>query len=220
MYHFSEQHHPPMRTKSINSSATVVAYAITDDVENQLKGILSEILEEHRCPDLFAPVYTSVKELIINAIKANYKNIFFENYSPQSGLHKSFDYHTGLQLFQLEMNRENASYLEQIARSGDIKAEIALWASDDMLHVEVANPVTMTDIELHNVKKKLADAESCRDIAEYFLRNIDDPLREGAGLGLILIAMMLKSLSAPADSLSITSEENRTTAYLRIPLVP
>jgi hypothetical protein len=209
-----------MKTTNMSNIATVVAYAITDDVENRVKGILSEILEEHHCPDLFAPVYTSVKELLINAIKANYKNIFFENYSPRSGLHKTFDYHTGLQLFQLEMNRENANYLERIARNEDIKAEIALWAADDVLHVEVINPVTMTDIELHNVKKKLSDAESCRDIAEYFIRNIDDPLREGAGLGLILIVMMLKSLGAPTESLAISSNMNRTTAYLRIPIVP
>ncbi len=209
-----------MKINNMNTIATVVAYAITDDVENQVKGILTEILEKHDCSDLFAPVYTSVKELLINAIKANYKNIFFENYSPRSGLHKTFDYQTGLQLFQLEMNRENAGYLERIARSEGIKAEIALWAADDVLHVEVVNPVMMTDIELHNVKKKLSDAESCRDIAEYFIRNIDDPLREGAGLGLILIIMMLKSLGAPMESLAITSDENRTTAYLRVPIVP
>ena len=207
-----------MNTIKTNTCATVFAYAITDDVENQVKDIISHILREHRCPDLFAPIYTSVKELIINAIKANYKNIFFENYSPRSGLEKLFDYKTGLQLFQLELNRENAGYLERIARREEIKAEITLWAKDDILHVEVANPVMMTEIELNNVKKKLSDAESCRDIAEYFLHNIDDPLREGAGLGLILIMMMLKSLSAPEDSLAISSEGNRTTAYLKVPL--
>ncbi len=208
-----------MITKKQYNVARVATYSISEDMENEVRGILHCILNDYNCEDLFAPIYTSVKELIINAIKANYKNIYFENYSSKSNLHRALKYETALQLFQLELNRENAGYLERIARSEDIKAEIALWTSEDFLHVEVVNPVMMTEIELTNVKKKLYDAESCGDIAEYFLRNIDDPMREGAGLGLILITMMLKSLQAPSDSLSISSDENRTTAHLRIPLM-
>jgi hypothetical protein len=76
----------------------------------------------------------------------------------------------------------------------------------------------MTETELKNIKKKLEDAEKCEDVADYFLKNEGDPNREGAGLGLVLIMMMLKSLSAPDDSLVISSKNNMTRAYLRVPL--
>lgn len=196
-----------------------MAYSISDEVEMQLRQILFEILQKYNCTELMAPIYTSIKELVINAIKANFKNIYFEDYSPKNRSHDIIKYEKALELFKLEISRENSNYFEKLARKDDIKAVIELWTDDKMLHVKVANPVTMTDRELNNVNKKLIDAESCKDLADYCIKNLDDPYREGAGLGLILIMMMLKSLQAPKESLVITSEPRSTTAYLKIPLV-
>lgn len=207
----------PSIIKTINS-AQVVAYSISDDVEIRVRGIIYDILERYNCTDLMAPIYASVKELIINAIKANYKNIYFEDYAPKNSSHEIIKYEKALELFKLEISRENSNFFEQYARKENIKAVIDLWTEEKTLYVQVVNPVTMTDTEISNVKKKLLDAENCKDIADYCINNMDDPYREGAGLGLILIKMMLKSLHAPADSLEIITEPNRTTAYLKIPL--
>jgi len=195
-----------------------VAYSISDDVEMQLRQILFAILQKYNCTDLMAPIYTSIKELVINAIKANFKNIYFEDYAPQNSSNDIIKYEKALELFKLEISRENSNYFEKMARREDIMAVIDLWTDEKMLHVKVANPVTMTDTELRNVNKKLIDAENCKDLADYCIKNLDDPYREGAGLGLILIMMMLKSLQAPKDSLVITTEPRMTTAYLKIPL--
>jgi hypothetical protein len=206
-------------SKEPSNKIRFVAYSVSDDVEKQIKETLSNILSIRHLEDLLAPIYTCVKELIINAIKANFKNIYFENYVPMSNYQNIIAYETALQLFQLEMNRENAKHFGDIAREDDIKAEIEIWTVEDVLHVIVTNPVKMTDTELQKVKQKLKDAENCSDIADYFLKNMDDPYREGAGLGLILITMVLKSLQAPKDSLVILSDSYKTTAYLKIPLV-
>jgi hypothetical protein len=196
----------------------VIAYSISDDMEYKVRNIISSILADNNCIELMAPIYASVKELIINAIKANYKNIYFEDYAPKNRSNDTIEYEKALELFKLEISRDDPSSLEKYARRDNIKAEIDLWTEEKTLHVQVVNPVTMTKTELKNVKKKLRDAESCRDIADYCIKNMDDPHREGAGLGLILISMMLKSLHAPMESLKIKTEPNRTTAYLRIPL--
>ena len=197
----------------------VSAYSISDDVEKDVREALTKILENYGCGALLAPVYVSVKELIINAIKANFKNIYFEGYSPKNNLGKQLDYETALRLFQLEIRRENSFYFEQLARQNDMKAEIEFWTENNVLHVSVVNPVKMTETEIRNVRKKLNDAESCRDIADYFMKNMNDPYREGAGIGLVLIIMMLKSLKAPNDSLTISTDHAKTSAYMRIPLV-
>ncbi len=207
-----------MTKQSINT-ARVIAYSVSEDVEMQVREILMEILRNHNCDDLMAPIYTSIKELIINAIKANFKNIYFEDYAPKNDSHDIIKYEKALELFKLEISRENSNYFEKFARRDDIKATIDLWTEENTLHVQVANPGIMTDTEFNNVIKKLRDAENCRDLADYCMKNINDPYREGAGLGLILIMMMLKSLKAPRDSLMITTGPSRTTAYLRIPLV-
>ena len=85
--------------------------------------------------------------------------------------------------------------------------------------MEDKQPQDNKQSQLNKVKQKLRDADSCRDLADYFMKHMHDPYREGAGLGLILIMMMLKSLQAPRDSLVIESEKNSTTAYLKIPLI-
>lgn len=202
-----------------NNSTRIIAYAITESIEDEVRSVLSNILSTHDCQDMLAPVYTSIKELMINAIKANYKTIYFEGYNPKINTDTTIDYETALRLFQLEITRENAITFEEFARAGDYKTEIEFWTMEKVLHVMVTNPVKMTETELANVNRKLLDAEKCKDLADYFLNNMDDPYREGAGLGLILIMMMLKSLRAPKDSLVITSEENKTSAYLKIPLI-
>ncbi len=166
-----------------------------------------------------APIFACVKELLINAIKANYKNIYFENYDPKNKSDEIIDYKKALELFKLEIGRENINIFEEYARRDDMKAVIDIWTEDATLHVRVMNPVMMTHTEMKNVNKKLADAENCRDLADYCIKNIEDPHREGAGLGLVLIKMMLKSLKAPKDSLVIATDKKNTTAYLKISLL-
>jgi hypothetical protein len=46
----------------------------------------------------------------------------------------------------------------------------------------------------------------------------DDPNTEGAGIGLVLIALMLRNLGVPEDKFVISSENNITYAYFSVPL--
>jgi len=48
--------------------------------------------------------------------------------------------------------------------------------------------------------------------------NADDPENEGAGIGLVLISMILKSLGVDQSRLDIRSLDDRTMASLTIPL--
>lgn len=187
-------------------------------MEKEVKDALTEILSGHQCDDMLVPIYTSIKELVVNAIKANYKNIYFENYAHADSYRSYINYDVALKLFKLELSRDNAHYFEDIARREDIRADVDLWMNGEMLHIAVTNPGTMTETEAQLVRKKLDDAQHCLDVADYYLKNESDPHREGAGIGLVLITMMLKSLCAPDDSFSIHSEDNHTTAYLTIPL--
>ena len=62
----------------------ISAYSISDETEFRLKKALGSYLELFGCSSLFSPLYICTKELLINAIKANYKYIFFEGY-PENG---------------------------------------------------------------------------------------------------------------------------------------
>ncbi len=196
----------------------VCMYTVNSTSENRVKKILALYLKRHNCDMLLSPLYTVIKELLINAVKANYKNIYFEDYNPKNNATNLIDYHTALRLFKLEMTRENERNLVRLARKRDIRAEIRFRLEGEILNVIVTNPVPMTDTELENIRVKLEEARECEDISDYFLLHSDDPNTEGAGIGLVLISMILRSLGVDQSTLKIVSDETITRASLDIPL--
>jgi hypothetical protein len=204
-----------------NKKIKILAYSVSDSVEYRVKEVLNLIFQKYKKASLIPPVYTCIKELLINAVKANFKNIYFEGYSSKNKSENIIEYDLALKLFKLELSRENAKYLEKLARKFEMKAEVLLYMKDDTLHVVVVNPVEMTAREKNNVQHKLECARKYEDIAEYFLENVDDSdnVDEGAGLGIIMISMMLRNMGVAEDDFAIKSENNKTTASIKIPLI-
>ncbi|HPA72307.1 MAG: hypothetical protein KBA61_02265 [Spirochaetes bacterium] len=196
----------------------LIAYSVSPRIEARLKDVLRLYLEHHRCDVLHDTLYTAIKELLINATKANYKNIFFENYNTRNRAENVIDYQTSLKLFRLEMSREGAQYLTRLSRLKDLKAEVLFRMEGESLVVKVANPAGMTEIEMGNVNRKLEFARGCHDITEYFDSQEDDPHQEGAGLGLILIAMIARSLGMGERGFRVMSGNGQTVASLEVPL--
>jgi hypothetical protein len=204
-----------------NKRIKILAYSVSDYVEHRMKEVLELIFVKHKKPEMVPPVYTCLKELLINAVKANFKNIYFEGYSSKKSSESIIDYELALKLFKLELSRENARHLERLARMYDMKAEVTIQTMDNKLYITVINPVEMTEREKNNVQYKLECGNRYNDIAEYFAENDNDvsaEADEGAGLGIILISLMLKSMGAGNRDFVITSENKQTTAVLKIPL--
>lgn len=201
----------------IKNKVIIQAYSVTPAVERCINSVLKKILKKNKCLELITPIYTCMKELIINAVKANFKNIYFEDYSPKNDSDKIIDYEIALKLFKLEMSHKNARYLKKLAKDNGYSAKITLETKNNILYVSVVNPVSMTKTEQKNVKQKLKDAMKYNDITQYFLQVEKDPNREGAGLGLVLISIMLKSLGV-GKKLVIKSEKKKTIASFSIPL--
>ncbi len=201
-----------------NKKICILAYSVSDTIESRLHSVTEQILKKYNHPKLIAPIYTCIKELLMNAVKANFKNIYFENYTPKNAEETALEYLVALKLFKLEMSRENAGHLEKLARQEDIHVKIYLWVENDVFHIKVSNPSRMTQQEINKVRQKLKDASECEDISDYFIKVDDDPEREGAGLGLVMIAMMLKSLNLSHRNLIIEMKEHETVASMIIPM--
>lgn len=196
----------------------VQAYSVSDAIEQRVHEILKQILTFKGRPELISAIYTCLKELLINAVKANFKNIYFEDYNIEED-EQGLEYQMALELFKLEISRDNAAELARIARRHDLSAEIIFQLrGENELVISVENPIEMTPTEKENVRRKLEDARMCNDISEYFLEVESDPNREGAGIGLVLIAIMLRNLGVTDDKFLIRSEGNRTLAEFSIPL--
>ena len=196
----------------------VEAYSVSDSVEKKVKDILAAYLEGTGCEEIHASLYTVIKELLINAVKANFKNIYFENYKTAKCDKSLLSYEIALKVFNLELTRDKAVHFEKRARAENVSARVVFSNAGGNLSVDIANPVAMTDIEIANVQKKLSFAKQCTNISEYFLTEEEDPHKEGAGLGLILVVMVVKSLGLHQADFVIESRSAGTSARFTVPL--
>jgi hypothetical protein len=206
------------RTIESRGRVRVSAYSITDEVERRLRMALNCCLDLFDGAALANPLYICLKELLVNAIKANYKYIFFEGYSGDGVEGSVLSYPEALKIFRMELSRSDIPYFDVLARRYDIKADVDFRLEEGTLIISVSNPVPMTGIESLNVAEKLREAARCRDLSEYFMSVNEDPNREGAGLGLVLVSMMMAGLGLGGKALSVETRPTHTVSELRIPM--
>ena len=189
------------------------AYNYSDEIQSQLKSELLQILSEYSCQDLLIPVFTCVNELLMNAIKANYKNIYFENYHDET-----LPYDQGLKLFRFEISSERIDHLTDIAKKNHKKAVVSAGVEESVLYIDVENPYPMTNLEKENVESKLKFSEQIHSVSDIFNVSERDPYKEGAGLGIIFVAIMLKSMGVKHEEFVIRNAGAKTVSSFSVPL--
>jgi hypothetical protein len=194
-------------------------FSVSDETQNAIRKSLQEILDSKGYGKLLMPVFSCINELLVNAVKANFKNLYFENYMPKNKNKWALPYCQALELFRNEITNNGAEHLEKLSREMNICAELQIFIDErNILNATITNPHPMTEVEEHNVIKRMEVIETTDNLADYISVNKNDTLYEGAGLGLIYTGMILKALSLSASQLNIHSDRIMTTANLMIPL--
>jgi hypothetical protein len=196
----------------------ITAYEVNPTTQRDIKQSLRDVLTYYGCQDLMLPIFTCINELLVNAVKANYKNIYFENYCPKNSAFSKLPYSKALELFRLEINTDGAENLTRLARERGMLAVLRVSVRSKVMHIAVTNPSPMTEIESSNVTTRIGAVRRLEQMADYFDENEDSACHEGAGLGIVLIGMMLKSLGLSSDRFEIRTDSKSTTASLDIPL--
>ncbi|HDP79615.1 MAG TPA: hypothetical protein ENN21_02090, partial [Spirochaetes bacterium] len=151
-----------------DKSIVLNLYALNNTSEDRIKKALALFLKKHDCVQLLNPLYACLKELLINAVRANYKGIFFENFKNNTITSKIIDNRMAMQLFHLEMTRDEARNLARIARANKIKIELRMEINGTLLKMSVSNPVPIPSGELSAVVDRLNSALKCADLSQFF----------------------------------------------------
>lgn len=191
-------------------------YRVSKPVEENIQRAIETILDRITYTTLVPTLYTIIKELAINACKANQKRIFFE----ERGLDISNSDHYSKGVLEYKQ-----SFSESMAKEYGAKAKkkgyyclINFYHSPDGLTVEVTNNTPIAREEEKILREKLERGMEYDDIAQFYLDNADNA--EGAGLGLALILIMLKGEGIDPNLFRIIMGESTTTARIEIPLTP
>ncbi len=154
-----------------------------------------------------------IHEIAGNAKKANTKRVYFK----EKGLniHDPADYETGMADFK-EVTTENIGYYLEKQRAEGLYIKFHFRREPSFLRILVRNNVELTEMERRRIEQKMVIARTHDNLADAYSESED--YSEGAGIGIVMLLLMLKNLGFSKNSLEISSRNGLTDAMLILDL--
>jgi putative nucleotidyltransferase with HDIG domain len=192
---------------------TITTYTLPHEIEVYIEQVLEAFLREVGQEKLRDYVAYCVRELAVNAKKANTKRVYFM----ERGLDINIpdDYKIGMENFKTDTLENIAHYL-QLQKEKGLYIKLIFHVKGNVIYIEVRNNVAVTKTELIRIHDKLARSRQYNSLEEALTQVLDDS--EGAGLGLVILVLMLKKIGLDEDCFDIMGTEAETIARISIPL--
>ena len=188
-----------LRMQDLEWRITMRLYDLLPQIGELVRTILDLLLARQNLQNYTHELYTCLKELAINASKANYKILFEKHVTRPQQVTQEKDYGLFLRMFQEEIEKNGNKRLMTLARREDRFINITFQSSLDSVAIWVTNSQSISLIEKEALMKKLKKGEfknrdSFGEEPEY---------AEGAGFGLNLILTILKNYTAVPEPLKV-----------------
>jgi putative nucleotidyltransferase with HDIG domain len=192
---------------------TITTYTLPKEIEVYIEQVIDAFLRQLNQLQLKDYIVYCVQELVINAKKANTKRVYFT----ERGLdiNNQDDYQEGMGKFKEETLGNLAHYL-QLQKEKGLYIKVILQIKRNTISIEIRNNVTATKMELLRIHDKLARSRQYDNLEDALSHILDDS--EGAGLGLVILVLMLKRIGLDDDSFTIKASDKETIANISIPL--
>ncbi|WP_304222883.1 HDOD domain-containing protein [Gracilinema caldarium] len=201
--------------KAINSGIplTITTYTLPHEIEVYIEEVLEVFLKELGQEKLKDYLSYCLRELAVNAKKANTKRVYFQERGLD--LNNPEDYKIGMANFKQE-TMDNIGHYLQLQKEKGLYIKVILHVKAQIINLEIRNNVTITKTELIRIHDKLARSRQYNSLEEALTQVLDDS--EGAGLGLVILVLMLKKIGLDEDCFDIVASDTETIARITIPL--
>jgi len=192
---------------------TVTTYTLPKEIEAYIEQIIDSFLTQMDQIKLKDYIVYCVRELVTNAKKANTKRVYFM----ERGLdiNKQNDYNLGMQKFK-EDTLSNIDYYLQLQKQKGLFIKVMLQIKKNTIYIEIRNNSKATRTEQLRIQDKMARSRQYDTMEDALTYVLDDS--EGAGLGLIILVLMLKRIGLDDECFSILTTGDCTVASIQIPL--
>ncbi len=156
--------------------------------------------------------FTIIKEILINAVKANAKRIHFRNLNLD--INNLQDYEVGMESFADEVTFK-WNEQEVLLNESEFYINSQFQFKDGLFVFSVENNATVQETEQERILKRIEAAKGYNDLSDAFEDMSDSS--ESAGLGLILTQILLKNSGIGRDRFRMEFLPNSTKVTLEIP---
>lgn len=184
----------------------------SENVIKYINSLLAKTLSQSDQIYLLDMVITIVREICINAIKANAKRVYFQI----SGLdiNDANSYASGIKLFKKNIVG-NFDAIRSNLETSKLSVVFTLRQNNDGLTMQIMNNTPIHPDEMIRINLRMEKAKYFNDFTEAYEEIYDDT--EGAGLGIVLTTLLLKNSGIGYENYSIRSEGKNTVATFKLP---
>ena len=191
---------------------TFKTYTLPHETEIYLDRVLESFLTELGQEKLKEPLSYCLRELAVNAKKANTKRVYF--LEKGLDLNNDREYEIGMKNFKQE-TFDNIQYYLQKQKELGMYIKVIFQTKGPALSIMVRNNVEISRKEQMRVFDRLARSRAFSSLEEAFATVLDST--EGAGLGIVILVLMMKKIGLTEDCFAIDSEDGETVATLTVP---
>ena len=197
---------------SLQLPIEMTSYTLPKNMEAYIRGVMEMFLEECHQEQLKEYLNFCLSELLTNAKKANTKRVYFK----EKGLdiNNPDDYEKGMENFKMDTLTNIDHYLELQKKAG-LYIKLSLKILADKIYIEIKNNCKLTKFEEERIKQKLDSVQQYSNMDEVFTNVLDQS--EGAGLGIIIIILMLQKVGLSKDNYQVISTEDETITRIILP---
>ena len=185
---------------------------VTEEENQEIYALLVHVMGYMDKLYLVEVVFTVLKELLMNANKANAKRNYFVRQN--LNIQDASDYKLGMMNFQENIVQkwdEQINYLKDSSYYISLMMEV----EDSTIHFSVENNAPITKEELSRINMRIEVAKKYNDLSDAFA-DISDTT-ESAGLGLVLIQLLIRNSGIGSDKFLIQTNDSLTKVTLTVP---
>lgn len=192
---------------------SVTTYTLPHEMEVYMGDILTAFLSELNQSHMTEFLTYSLNELITNAKKANTKRVYFAE--KNLNINDIEEYSIGMKDFKKD-TLENINHYLEIQKAKGLYIKLILQSNFHEIKIEVKNNSELTPFEYKRIHDKIEKAQQYSSIEEAFSQVLDET--EGAGLGLIIMILMLRKIGLTDDNYQVLCENGETINRITLPI--
>lgn len=192
---------------------SLTTYTLPHEMEVYMNDILRVFLEELDQTQMIEYLSYCLSELITNSKKANTKRVYFKQ--KKLDITNQADYELGMKTFKSD-TLDDINYYLSLQKKAGLYVRLILQFRNGKIKIEVRNNSDLTVFEYKRIHDKLSRAQQYSSVDQALDQVLDDS--EGAGLGLIIMILMLQKIGLTEENFQVLCENGETITRIILPL--